>query len=687
MFSQDTSSNISPKELYLSTLSNGPNRQQLNAYLQSLITSLPPSEKLDLPETYNHEELKAYLNSIQTSVIKRYEQYLQRRRDGGLRELFDNKASAYFYLECATPTKLVDGSWLYDAFKRRDLNVYTILQKIYIEEAGEGYAHMNHVYLYKSLLERYNLNQDLSQYSSDIFTQGAIQLALAYPIDNLLPEIIGYNLGYEQLPYDLLVIAYELDELGIDPYYFSLHVTIDNSSTGHAKNATDAVLHLLSRCPDEESKAEMYQRVRRGYSLNDLGPRARDMIKQFSFKEELCKCIAAKSKQSFGIHTKLVRIGGRTLNEWLDPELCKDLRHVESLLEALVESGYIRKGMPAENSKFWSYISAETLGVMYGVFSEKEKQLIKLYIESGEDANNNQEQPSTTINHNSEIEALIEKYLAPALSQHKFVQLPDPDTGDCKTLPDIFNNKRSQFLQSFQRYSVRRSAADSFCWGRMKKVMPEKDKELLLKWLAVYDPKTVNASQTQHNNTVPVGVNSVEKSLRITSKQQLITFINTLLYVISRYLDPREHYTERGVMMTLMYDIISRNTALGSVDHDTEAILQPLSYWILLGICVHTLQSTFLSNTYNRNTLLDEKVILEEDKQRLSKAVKHAEESIIFEISGEYINKSNSLSPVKDKVMARGDSSAPQSIKKILSFILPTFASFLLLLILESWNK
>lgn len=668
---------MSSKELYVSTLANEPNHGQLNTFLQSQLDSIP-SNKLGLPETYNPQELEAYLHATYTSILKRYNEYLQRRQNGGDRELFPNKAVAFYYLECVAPTKLVDGAWLYNTFKRRDLNIYAILQKIFIEEAGEGHAYMNHVYIYKSLLERYNLNQDMSRLPDDLFLQGAIQLAFGYsPEGMFLPEIVGYNLGYEQLPYDLLVITYELDELGIDPYYFSLHVTIDNSSTGHAKNAADAVMQLLERCPDEKSKVDMYQRIRRGFTLNDLGLSSADIVKRFSFTEELCKSIADKSKQTFGIHTKLVRIGSRTLNEWLDPELCKDLRHVETMLEALVESGYIRKGMPAENSKFWQYVSMENKGVMYGVFSDKEKQLIKLYIENGVNSKEKL-QDSPAYQDNNEIEALIDKYLGGSLALHKNVQLPDPDTGDYKSLPELYNNKRDKLLQSFKRYSVRRATADSFCWGRMKKVMPEKDKQIILRWLAVHDSNTGNEPQKLNKNIIPDGTDNIEGSLHITSKSKLVTFLNTLLYVIAKYLDPKEHYTESGVIMTLMYDIISRNTPLGSIDSNMEAMLQPLSYWALLGIIMHVLRSTSLSLKCDANKLLDDRITSKEDKQRLKTAIKQAENCLILEVPGEYVKNSPSF-PMGGKFTTRGVNTIPPCWQKLLSLLLSILTSFVLL--------
>jgi hypothetical protein len=63
--------------------------------------------------------------------------------------------------------------------------------------------------------------------------------------EKFLPEVIGFNLGYEQLPLHLLITAYELKELHIDPYYFTLHITVDNADSGHAKQAVDAVFSAM----------------------------------------------------------------------------------------------------------------------------------------------------------------------------------------------------------------------------------------------------------------------------------------------------------------------------------------------------------------------------------------------------------------------------------------------------------
>ncbi|MGM2755128.1 iron-containing redox enzyme family protein, partial [Bacillus cereus group sp. Bce019] len=91
------------------------------------------------------------------------------------------------------------------------------------EELGDGMADKNHVKLYRELLARYGLDP-VEDLPDDLYRQGLVQLALGWNAQQFLPEIVGFNLGYEQLPLHLLITAYELNELGIDPYYFTLHV-------------------------------------------------------------------------------------------------------------------------------------------------------------------------------------------------------------------------------------------------------------------------------------------------------------------------------------------------------------------------------------------------------------------------------------------------------------------------------
>ena len=52
--------------------------------------------------------------------------------------------------------------------------------------------------LYRQLLASQGC-EDALELDDALYRQGAIQLALGLLIDEFLPEVIGYNLGYEQM--------------------------------------------------------------------------------------------------------------------------------------------------------------------------------------------------------------------------------------------------------------------------------------------------------------------------------------------------------------------------------------------------------------------------------------------------------------------------------------------------------
>ncbi len=180
-----------------------------------------------------------------------YQAYLASRKEGAPRRYFSSRAHALNFLQSVAPTKLVDGSWLFGTLRYRSDPRMSGLAQTYLEELGNGDETKNHVLLYKKLLDAHGLTSG-AHLPDEYFEQGAIQLALGAVTERMLPEVIGFNLGYEQLPLHLLITAFELDELGIDPYYFTLHVTVDNTDSGHARKAIDAVEHNAARYGDAD---------------------------------------------------------------------------------------------------------------------------------------------------------------------------------------------------------------------------------------------------------------------------------------------------------------------------------------------------------------------------------------------------------------------------------------------------
>jgi hypothetical protein len=318
----------------------------------------------DLPA--DAADMESWITERSEAIGAEYNAYLKQRRDGAPRRYFTTKAHALYFLKHVAPTKLVDGAWLYGVLERWDDPDFRPLIQTYLEELGDGAPDKNHVVLYKKLLASHGCDQ-WQDVEETHFVQGAIQLALAYDAEHFLPEIIGYNLGYEQLPLHLLITAYELNELGIDPYYFTLHITVDNGGTGHAFKAVQALQQLLPRCGDA---AAFLRRVQDGYRLNDLGASTNSVIAEFDLEAELVHIMAAKSVVGKNMHSDYCRVGGRGINDWLS-----DPQQIPAMLGELEKAGWIQRGQPADNSRFWRLIQSER-AEMFGVFSAYEQQIL-----------------------------------------------------------------------------------------------------------------------------------------------------------------------------------------------------------------------------------------------------------------------------------------------------------------------
>lgn len=321
-----------------------------------------------LPE--DPAQLLPWLEERRAAVARDYRDYLQERQAGGARRYFRNKAHALYFLQAVAPTKEVDGAWLYGVLAHGQDPRYDGLLTTYLEELGDGEPAQNHVAIYRRLLAEHGCDGDFGL-DDELFRQGAVQLALGRCAETCLPEVLGYNLGYEQLPLHLLISAYELGELGIDPYYFTLHVTIDNASCGHARRAVQAVQALQ---PLDMDPRQYWQRVARGYRLNDLGPGSTDVIQAFDLEHELVAMLERKRRFGQYMHSDYCRFEGKSVNQWLEQP-----GQIPAFLRALQERGWIKRQQNPADSPFWQLIEGPG-AAMFGVFSGFEKQLLHDWI-------------------------------------------------------------------------------------------------------------------------------------------------------------------------------------------------------------------------------------------------------------------------------------------------------------------
>ena len=324
----------------------------------------------DLPASL--DEFAAWTELRAANVGRQYADYLAARRSGGPRRMFAGRAHALYFLQQVSPTKCVDGAWLYGALQQWADPRYHGLIRTYLEELGDGDPACNHVVIFRRLLTEQGCFEAVPL-ADERYLQGALQLALGFNTERFLPEVLGYNLGYEQLPLHLLISTHELEELGLDAHYFRLHVTIDNASTGHARKALEA-LRLL--WPAEDSEA-FYRRVARGYRLNDLGAGATDIAAGFDLESELLA--ALERKRIFGrqMHSDHCRFEGRTVNEWLSAP-----GSFPAFLQVLQDKGWILRERDPVQSRFWQLIDGPQ-AAMFGVFSPYEKQLLHDWIAGG----------------------------------------------------------------------------------------------------------------------------------------------------------------------------------------------------------------------------------------------------------------------------------------------------------------
>jgi hypothetical protein len=342
------------------------------AYLADQIAAVQ-ALPADLPPTL--AELPAWVQQRTDAVGAQYRDYLAARKAGAPRRYFTCRAHALYFIKAVAPTKLVDGAWLYGLLKHWDNPAYHELIKTYLEELGEGAPSKNHVTIYRKLLATHGCD-GWENLDDEHFVQGAIQLALGHNTEHFLPEVIGYNLGYEQLPLHLLITSYELNEFGIDPYYFTLHVTVDNAASGHAQKAVQALENLMPRVGDREA---FYRRVLDGYRLNDIGSSTTSSIAEFDLQGELVNILAAKSGVGKNMHSDYCRVAGRSVNDWLG-----NPAQIPDFLAALEKAGWIKRGEEVENSRFWRLVHGEK-AEMFGVFNAYEQQVLRDWITSRPD--------------------------------------------------------------------------------------------------------------------------------------------------------------------------------------------------------------------------------------------------------------------------------------------------------------
>jgi hypothetical protein len=177
---------------------------------------------------------------------------------------------------------LVDATWIHRTANlgRCDRRCDAALFSIYADEMGYGDLRKNHITLIHRALR--SMDIVLPHIRDDSFMeQGDLpdalygfslhQLCMALFPDTYYNEILGYNLAIEMFGLGELRLheIQKLNHYGFDDCYEQAHLTIDNISAGHSRQAADIIVAYLDevrRVLGDAAVEPQWRRVWRGYA-------------------------------------------------------------------------------------------------------------------------------------------------------------------------------------------------------------------------------------------------------------------------------------------------------------------------------------------------------------------------------------------------------------------------------------
>jgi Iron-containing redox enzyme len=179
---------------------------------------------------------------------------------------------------CFAPLGLIDGCWLRSAVTERTSDAHLLLYGVYADEVGNANHAHNHAHLYTQLLGE--LGAPIASVQDPMLARAAIPkrafkapgflLALDRVHSEHFPELLGVTLAIEMSGLDGLyerMIA-RLEANGCSAAYWRLHVSVDNYSTGHARQSLDAVISFMDDAValyGATTAAPLWLRIWRGF--------------------------------------------------------------------------------------------------------------------------------------------------------------------------------------------------------------------------------------------------------------------------------------------------------------------------------------------------------------------------------------------------------------------------------------
>jgi hypothetical protein len=177
---------------------------------------------------------------------------------------------------------LIDAAWLHrtGCAGRYERACDGALFAIYADEVGHGDLRKNHITLIHRALASMGIRlphirdaafMEQADLPDDLYGFSLHQLCMALFPDRYFNEILGYNLAIEMFGLGELRL-HEIQKLrhyGLDDCYEQAHLTIDNVSAGHSRQAADIIVSYLDevrRTLGDAAVQREWRRVWRGYA-------------------------------------------------------------------------------------------------------------------------------------------------------------------------------------------------------------------------------------------------------------------------------------------------------------------------------------------------------------------------------------------------------------------------------------
>jgi hypothetical protein len=215
------------------------------------------------------------------------------------------------------------------------------------------------------------------QISDCIFELATLQLALAHFPRVFFPEILGFTLAYCQ-SHTLLEHCFPAQKL-------QAHTSLIHFLTVRQKLLAAQIPFIIEAIKDylrlfADRTDSLWPRMQTGFWLyKQLTERCyqhlkRELESPLSARQALTKLLQHKAPSAFGHHGK-IQLAGKSLDDWFSQSPFDS----ENFLTALKQSPYINKQNPADSPLLKLF---EFNGPMFGVLTESEKELLKIWVGS-----------------------------------------------------------------------------------------------------------------------------------------------------------------------------------------------------------------------------------------------------------------------------------------------------------------